>query len=855
MVSDTLSHIDSPAAELEPAGRLRRARRRIAAVDGPAAPPPQDAPPDGLTARSRCPKGRAVSAGVPNPRPAAAVVALALVLALAACRSSEPPSGSARVPEPVDDGAALIADAPADPAAFLAWAEERLARFPAPVAAPAPAPIAPRSPVVHLVDALGGAAIESTWSERAETAPPLAAVGPVHSDAPGPTAATRVVEHRNLGRFVALRVGGFAVDAAEVGSIVLEARVPFGRHVELSWSPFGFARMPLPDNERVWTLRVATGGLADWKGTVRALDVRTDGVGEGAIEIRSLAFHGHRAAFPAPAAVAPVTLAGTQRPAIYLHAPGAVTFAPVTVPEDAVLRLGLGRLADGDAVPEVAIEVVADGETTRLLDRRLAGPGWEEVALPLARFAGRAATIVLRAAGAAPGTLAFFADPTVYQPVADPPLLVVYLIDTLSAEHVDLYGHDRPTMPTLGRLASTGAWFPHMYCNSPVTVASVPDLMLAVPTERHGVHSPSMRPPEALVPLPAALRAAGFATLAAVTNVNAGPRQGMDRGFATLVDRIAFAKETEADRTVPLPEVTAWIERHADRPAFVYVHTAEPHAPYLPPPGFAGTFDPDYAGDVDRRLMPASGLPVVRSMRDLEHVRAAYDEEVLYADARLGAFLAALDALGVRRRATILVTADHGEELFDHGEWGHGPSLYEEVLRVPLVLAGARIPPVGRIARPVQMYDVMPTILDLAGLEPPHAVEGESLLPLVRDPAAHAEVGTRPIVVSHHRYWGKGVLEYAVIDAGRWKLIVRFEPRPIASGQASSRFQLFDLEADPGERTNLVRERPEITRRLVGILLAYAQRQPPIGAAAEDATTLEYDPEQLEQLRALGYVE
>jgi arylsulfatase A-like enzyme len=285
---------------------------------------------------------------------------------------------------------------------------------------------------------------------------------------------------------------------------------------------------------------------------------------------------------------------------------------------------------------------------------------------------------------------------------------------------------------------------------------------------------------------------------------------------------------------------------------FVYLHTAEPHAPYLPRAGFAGRFDPDFTGQLP--LQPRSGFPIVRSVRDLERARASYDEEVLYADDRLGAFLAALDRLGVRPRATILVTADHGEELNDHGAWGHGPSLYEEVLRTPLVVAGAGIPPSGRIARPAQLYDVMPTILELAGVALPYALEGESLVPLLRDAAVGARASGRPIVVAHHRFWARGVLEYAVIDSRRWKLVFRYEPQTIPPAPPS-RFQLFDLKADPDETSNLVMAHPEVTRRLVGELLAYAERQPRIVQPAESAATLDYDPEQLEQLRALGYVE
>ncbi len=744
----------------------------------------------------------------------------------------------------------LLAGAPADPAGFLVWAETQLGTFPSPIAVPTPRPVALRWQVVHFVDHLDMASVATDPAPASSPEPPLARLGPLRSGEARPGVVTDTVFHRKLGRFVAMRIGGFAVPTEDIGSIVLDVKVPFGRHLEVSWSPYGFARMPLPDNERFWTLRLATDGFEDWKGTLEALTLRTDGEGEGAIEVRALELHGHREAFPETVAATSVTLGGTRRPTIYARSPTGVRFPDVLVPPGGAFRATVGRQA-AEGVADVYVEIVdGDGALTSVLHTAVTTPErWHDVSASLARWAGQRVTVQLRVASTADDDIVFWGDPTLYEPVESPPLLVVYLIDTLSAEHIGFYGHTNATMPTLGALARSGAWFEHMYCNSPVTIASIPDLMLSVSTERHGVHSPSLRPPDVFRALPEVLRAAGFATFSAVTNVNAGPRQAMDRGFGTFVDRIAFSKELEADRTVPLPEVRAWIAANADRPMFLYVHTAEPHSPYLPPAGYADRFDPDYAGTLS--VHPTNGLPAVRTARDLQHARALYDAEVLYADARLGAFLKTLDALGVRQRSTILVTADHGEELLDHGQWGHGPGMYDEVLRVPLVLAGQGIPAVGRITQPAQMYDVKPTMLALAGVAPTHPLEGANLLPLMT--GDDAPFNDRSVVVSHHRFWGHGALEYAVIEGERWKLLFRFAPIAVREGEPASRFQLFDIVADPDETVNLLDDQPEVVRRLVGALLAYRERQVPVAAAS--GAEIEYDPAQLRQLRALGYIE
>jgi arylsulfatase A-like enzyme len=152
------------------------------------------------------------------------------------------------------------------------------------------------------------------------------------------------------------------------------------------------------------------------------------------------------------------------------------------------------------------------------------------------------------------------------------------------------------------------------------------------------------------------------------------------------------------------------------------------------------------------------------------------------------------------------------------------------------------------------MYDVMPTVLDLAGVAPAHPLAGESLLPLVAAtgvPAAGDD--GRTIVVSHHRYWGHGALEYVVIEGRRWKLIFRYQPRQVHAAVPASRFELYDVEADPDEYVDRVRDRPAVVRRLVGSLLAYRHRQPAV--AMVPAGAVDYDPAQLQQLRALGYIE
>ena len=444
-------------------------------------------------------------------------------------------------------------------------------------------------------------------------------------------------------------------------------------------------------------------------------------------------------------------------------------------------------------------------------------------------------------------------------PVADPPIMILYLIDALAAKHCSLYGYERPTTPRLDALAERGVWFAHMYTNSPVTVASVPDTQLSMPTERHGVYHASIAAPLELVTTADALSAAGYATASFVTNANAGVRQGMDQGFDQFFPKTLFHwhEKTALDRSVPIETVLDWFEKRRDRPAFVYIHTCEPHAPYSPPVGFKGRFDPDYRGRINGTLDGRTGFFAARTARDIEHVQALYDEECLYADARLGKFLDRLGTAGFLDRVNVFVIADHGEELQEHGHWGHGLGLYNEVLRVPLVATGPLITARGRQGLQANLYDIMPTILDLFDVPQPYQLSGTSLRTLMQDDAGEppAELSPeRTTFTSHHRYCGRGQIEYAVIEARRWKLHYRYMLKDKPAYPKPARFELYDLQNDPDEQRDLLNEREDIARRLMCKLVAYAREQHPYDTRLS-TEGLGFDADQLQELMELGYIE
>ncbi len=805
---------------------------------------------------------------------------LLLILLVPGCdRQAATPDGTGRtvVAQPAPDP---LADAPEDFGELLTWAEARLQQIPDAVPLPA-SPNLSRDvwPVIRLADPTGfrRATRESPWQPRELEPTALAEIGPFKaSDGPSRTfnlqrAPAATADGREGVRLI---MGGFRLERSEVGIIDLELLIPFGRKCTLKWGKAGEIPILISSNDKPFRVRLLTDGLAEWRGPLKSIQLITDGVeNEGdvrGIEIRQIRFLSQAHAYPFGVERKRVRVGVALKDAIYTHSPASVTFQNLEPPAGAVLVASLAAEGSGDPVT-FRVHVRRDGQQETVLEETITpGEPWRDVRVALDNEAGLT-DVILETACAQPETVAFWGNPEIFRPDPDAPLVVLYLVDTLCSEHLDLYGFGRETAPFIAALGKKGAWFQQMMSNSPRTVESIPDMMLSMTTERHGVHHNLTPAPIQLVTLADALHAAGFATSAYVTNVYAGPRANMDQGFTTFVDKIAYHWTEDrafADRTIPLEETLAWIDANADRPRFLYIHTAEPHAPYTPPEGFRGQFDNSYDGPFDgtygNRTANKPHFHQARRKRDLQHIVALYNEEIRYADAQIGRFLAGLRERDLVERLNIFITADHGEEFYQHGAFEHGLNMHNEQTRVPLVVAGPLIPQQGKLDTPAALVDIMPTVLDLFGLQVPYPLEGRSLVPALRarrggpaadQPAPEAEDWSgRLIVGSNHNYRGRANhVEFYATRGATWKLIHGARPIPIQPGGPTARFGLFRIDSDPHERQNVIAEHPDIAREMIGELLAWRQGQRPYNVD-ETAGAAVQDPDQIRQLEAMGYL-
>jgi hypothetical protein len=496
--------------------------------------------------------------------------------------------------------------------------------------------------------------------------------------------------------------------------------------------------------------------------------------------------------------VQPIVAYGQSRQVLTTPVPYAVE-VPIAVPEGARLRLGLATRDTflreelvGRADPiHFAVSIVRpSGETVVLAERtlaireRVADRRWFDLDLDLGRFAGE--TAQLRLAAETPGkptapekTFALWSRPYVVRPTAgdDGPNLLFITIDACRADHLGSYGYARPTTPALDRLASEGVRFAKAYTNAPMTVPSLSQIF----TSRY---FPSKESPT----LVSSLFAAGFPRTKAIIH------NPYLEYFLKLDARDSFdslsSVQWRADRIAA--KGLAWIDAQRGQRWALYLHVLDVHTPYrVRAPDGTRFADPAYRGPIGYGWGDVEGAQQGKyDDADRAQVVARYDSALRFVDDHLGRLLDALRERGLLDRTLVVLSADHGEELWDHGSFFHGVSLYDEQLHVPLIVRlpkGARAGTV--VDTPVRSVDIVPTIVDALGAPSFPDFQGESLLPLIESPAGGAprEDFARAANMVYPQRFG--------LRTATHKLVLTQQPF------AES---LFDLVADPRERKDLI---------------------------------------------------
>lgn len=421
--------------------------------------------------------------------------------------------------------------------------------------------------------------------------------------------------------------------------------------------------------------------------------------------------------------------------------------------------------------------------------------------------------------------------------------VLVTLIDACAADHVSALGYERPTTPFLERLARESVVFADATSAAPYTLASVASLMTGEVVDRHGVTEPGDLLPADLALLAEAFRAAGYRTAAASTNMRVHARFGFDRGFDSF-ELVRPDVEKGGPHVVP-PKVLAalarTLERGDGRPLFAYWHFMPPHAPYDPPEAqrreLAGGLPDARAGSIET-LKPFTAGAARPSPELARAIVDLYDASVLYADSVLERVHGMLADSGRLDDTLWIVLSDHGEAFGQHGVWQHSGTVYEEMLRVPLLVRLPGGKGGGRVAAaPVSLADVFATLRELCALPAPAPATSASFAALLLDPSAAAPERPVPLLA---RTAGPG--PHRALRRGDLKLVHR---------AGEKRYELYDLAQDPEERRDLSRERPEVVEELAARLRDEVRAAERLRRRAE---RIELDEELRRELAGFGYV-
>ncbi len=456
---------------------------------------------------------------------------------------------------------------------------------------------------------------------------------------------------------------------------------------------------------------------------------------------------------------------------------------------------------------------------------------------------------------------------------APPPNVLLITVDTLRADRLGSYGYRLPTTPRIDALARRGVRFADVTVPWPKTWPAMAAMVTSKAPQSNGIRLHPRRPlPAEHVTLAEALREGGYATGAVVANVNLGRAFGFQQGFDRFVEswadearrltgRASFPNApgrvklfTNGTRVTDQGlEVLDALGAGQEKPFFLWLHYIDPHGPYVPPREYAHLF----AGAHPSQPVPLEDLPPYQvqidpatgvASNDLGFYATQYDREVRYVDEEIGRLLATLEARGLLRGTLVVLTADHGESLHENRYYlEHGNVPYQSNAAVPLIFAlDGRIAPGRVVTSPVGLLDVMPTVLELAGVPLPEGVQGTSLAPLL----LRGEGETPRYVFMES---GRAARSQLSVRRGPWKLVHLRAPED-REWLGRNAIELYDLSSDPGETRDVRAAHPEVAAELERALVAWQRDTPRYqGGATTDVKKL--DARTQEMLRGLGYLE
>lgn len=672
--------------------------------------------------------------------------------------------------------------------------------------------------------------------------PPSTPIPPLESENGDAVVVDNTLKFASKGEGYVILPEGLGIYAAAAASIVLELRVTGADHLRLYWRhrsvPWdkdileldgAYFDIPVTADSAAHTYDVQVQGMDAFRRNriVDGFMLFCDAA--SSVEIVRVEVRNRTEVFSGAAIGArEYAIGGDIRPVLFMHTPARAAYR-LRLPDNPVFTAGLAAVQDNGPA---AFSLCVSHENQRqvILEEDGIGPdGWLDRRADLSAFAGREVEIELSVNSSVAGQVGLWSNPCIYDAETGPrplPNILVYLVDALRADHLDAYGYERTTAPTLSLLAKEGILFRNCFSQETCTKPSVMTLYSGIDSQAHGytcnngyIYGDEFRF------FPTVLRDIGYSTAAISQNTYAPPPSTTQKSFDRLVDLFDINKSVTEDS---YNAAVAFLEQHLDRPFFLYIHTMECHELWTPRPQacpyeVSPPFDQVYRD-------PENAFPPDR-----------YDGSILYADYNFKRVRDKLEELGLLQNTLIIFTSDHGFALGERGEWAHGRDPYQDQIHVPLIMSW----PAGGIgsavqSEQVQLADLAPTLLDLLKLPVPELCQATSLLPLLR--GDNSQFQDRPI------FSFNGWTSCDGVTRGDWRFI---------RNQHREEF-LYSIAGGAPETENLLSAHPDIAEELRQSLKAHLKKNSKIRAATtpslEGSAEVQVDPVKLEILKSLGYI-
>jgi arylsulfatase A-like enzyme len=579
------------------------------------------------------------------------------------------------------------------------------------------------------------------------------------------------------------------------------------------------------------------------------------------------------------------------RRSIFTHAPSQLHWR-VRVRQGARLDIGLGTFQDEDSVTFSVLVGRKGRESQVMLEEGVAGPEWIQRSVDLSALSGQVIDLTLRTE-AAPGAVGLWGAPILSGPEIGnrlarnrpDPNVIFYVIDGAGADWMSVFGYNRRTTPFLEELAAEAVIFEQAYSNATWTKTSTPSFMTSL---MYSAISPYRTFADQL-PEGASTMARHFGEAAYQTGVFTSNAFALT--MSGLEHRVDQAKLEGVDVQATSSEVLhdsffEWRNAYPGQPYWVHFQTTDVHEPFRPEAPFAGLFiDPErreryIESDDALSEMPGwffepgnyEALGITVEQHALAQ-QALYDEAMAHQDYHLRRFVSRLKASGTWDNTILVIASDHGYPAGGHrfmpGMGFEAPIVHPYATRVPLLfVAPGRITGGKRVTTPVSMIDVMPTLLDLAGLPAPDVLQGRSLAPLLRGEVT--ELASRPVFIEkigRESEGGSLVGTIGVID-GRWAAsLLLADQRGIPAEalpqygdglsdhiQRTEQLLLWDRYSDPLTSGSLHEERPDLAEFYQDMLKEQLEANAAIAQIVGGGADVELTPKELEILRTLGYI-